>query len=403
MFFHDWYSVPHRMLQRPANPNHADRRMRLLLASIGACAGAFVLALIAALLDINDVIRTGLVSDVNTYSDIATTILNGEMPYTGFPVEHLPVALVPIVILDWIADVSQVSLWVVWVPAMAAAFAVTAQLLDRLEPSPGGGFRFVAVSLPMLPLVLFRIEPWISLFVALALVAYAANRLVLGGVWTFLGVLGKGWPIVLALFAWSKGHRRNALLLVGLCGLALFAVALTPGFQAAREFEAIHSETIIGSLILLWRSITGAELDTHGSAGAVYVAVPGLLTILNAVPGVAILFVSAAVLRSRCLVFADLVALSGFVVLGIMLISPLFSTQFIFWLAPFVIMLGPKPRMLYGVAAVFGLMSVTVFDPTSLLWILEVVAKNGTLLLLALVWAGHLLALDRTTGKQRIS
>ncbi|MDA2978644.1 MAG: hypothetical protein O3B42_02620 [Actinomycetota bacterium] len=384
--------MPCWILERPHTDDSA-RRIRLFIVSIGACLGASVFALIAAQLD---GIRVVLIGDISLYSDIAAAVLNGEMPYIDLPVEHLPLSLLTIVVLGWFAEVLGVGLLAVWMPATTAAFVATAQLVDRLEPTNRGGFRFVAVSLPMLPLVLFRLEPWVVLFVALALVAYVANRYALGGVWTFAGILAKGWPMALALIPWSKERRRSALILVGLSGVALAAVALTPGFQASREFEGIHTETVVGSLTLLWRSITGAGLDLQGSAGAVYVTAPGVLAALNAVPGIAILIVGAVVARSRRLGFADLVALSGFVVLGVMLISPLFSTQFIFWLAPFVVVLGHKPRLIYAAAGVFGLLSVTDFDPTSLLWILEVVAKNGAILLLAVVWTGHLLALDGT-------
>ena len=381
------------MLEHPRNTSDDYRRMRLLVASIGACLGAYVFAGVSARFD---GAHSVLAADTYKYSDIAAAVLDGRMPYIDLPVEHLPLSVLLIVVLGQVANVLGVSLWVVWMPAMAAAFVATAQLVDRLEPSNRGGFRYVAVSLPMLPLVLFRLEPWVVLLVALALVAYAANRSVPGNLWTFVGVLAKGWPIALALIPWSNHRRRGALVLVGISGMALVAVALTHGFQASRGFEGIQSETIIGSLTLLWRSVTGAGLGIQTSAGALYVTVPGAFAAVNALPGIAILIVSVVVLRSRRLDFAGLVALSGFVVLGMLLISPLFSTQFIFWLAPFVVVLDRKPRVIYTAAATFGILSVANFDPTSLLWILEVVGKNGAILSLALVWTGHLLALDRT-------
>ncbi|MEZ5176191.1 MAG: hypothetical protein R2823_08315 [Acidimicrobiia bacterium] len=373
-------------------PTERDRIPRLVIAATLASLFAFVFSFLFAVLDINDVLRTGLVSDVNAYRDIGDLILSGEIPYLGFPVEHLPLSLVPVAILTWLAKMTGTSLVVVWVPAMAALFVWSVAIVDRTDPRHRVGYRYLAVAAPLLPLVLFRLEPWVVFLAALGAAAFASGRYRNGAMWTMAGVLAKGWPIVLAAHPWTMGRRRLAAAIIGVSAVALCAVAVTHGFRDARAFDGLHSETMLGSIVLVWRHLTGTDLGIGGAAGAVYVGFPNWTVVINAIPGVILVGIALRAVAGRAADFRDLTIVVGLAVLGIILVSPLFSTQFIFWLTPFVAYASARLRSWYIAAACLGLASVTVFVPTSPVWAFEVLAKNIAIAWLGVLWATELLA-----------
>ncbi len=368
-----------------------ERRARLIIASIVACLAAYLFSYTFAVLDINDVLRTGLVSDVNAYERIGAELLNGAVPYSQLAVEHLPVSLLLVGALSWIVDTLGIGLAPVWVLAMAAAFVGSVVVIDSIDPDAATGRRFLLVSIPLLPLVLFRLEPWVVLLAALSIAAYAANDYTKGTVWTVVATLAKGWPITLLAYPWSRRRRGLAVGAVAISGALLAVVALSDGFQRARAFDGIHSETIVGNLVLVWRHALSATLGSRGAAGAVYVAVPDAAVIVNAIPGIVLFAVAVYAVTKREASFRDLTMIVGLSVLGIMLMSPLFSTQFIFWLAPFAAFASTEIRRVYILGAIFGLATVTVFEPQSFIWALEVLVKNVAIVWLAIVWTRSVL------------
>jgi len=339
---------------------------------------------------------------LNTYQ---LMILNGAAPYTQLAVEHLPVSLLPIAAFSWVADALGVGFAYVWVLAMVAAFIGSVVVIDLIDPDVSHpdvlmGRQFLLISVPLLPLVLFRLEPWVVLLSVVSIAAYAANKYTKGAVWTVVATLAKGWPIMLVAYPWQRGRRLLAVGTITMAGALLAVVAMSDGFQRARAFDGIHSETIVGSLVLVSRHLASTPLGLVDAAGAVYVAVPDVAVIINAIPGIVLLVVAVYVVAAHEASFRVLTLIVGLSVLGLMLMSPLFSTQFIFWLTPFVAFASTDIRRVYVVAAMIGLASVTVFEPAALWWSIEVLAKNVAIVWLAVVWAKTVLAFR---GSQRVS
>ncbi len=123
---------------------------------------------------------------------------------------------------------------------------------------------------------------------------------------------------------------------------------------------------------------------------------PSWALALNAIPGALVLAVVIVLLR-RPLKTGAIVSLLGLTVLGIVLVSPLFSTQFLVWLAPFVAALTHRNRLLYVSASLFALASVAVFNPSSPVWAFEIVVSNVAVLALAVSWAHALIIETRPT------
>jgi hypothetical protein len=76
----------------------------------------------------------------------------------------------------------------------------------------------------------------------------------------------------------------------------------------------------------------------------------------------------------------------GIGVLGVILASPLFSAQFVFWLVPFVILIGIRKRVTFLVASLLTLTSLIVWEPETVLWGLVVVTRNTLLIGLGIAW-----------------
>ena len=82
----------------------------------------------------------------------------------------------------------------------------------------------------------------------------------------------------------------------------------------------------------------------------------------------------------------DLVQPLGVVVLGIMLASPLFSTQFVWWLVPFLVPADRGIRKLYLGVSIASLAIISIWVPDSLAWALLVLGRNIALIALGCYW-----------------
>jgi hypothetical protein len=362
-----------------------ERTRQLFLTASTAAVFAFIVSYVFAILNINDLLRTGLVSDIGSYEDIAAAMLDGLVPYLDFPFEHLPVGAVPIAVVGIATSLTGVSMWLLWPLFMTPLFVATAMWVDRLDPEDPPGFRFVAVSLPMLPLVLFRLEPWIEFLAVAALLSFVVGKEIRGASLAVLATLGKGWPIVISMLPWKLGRRRAAVAVVVTSVVLLAAVASLEGFQSGREFDGIHTETVVGSVVLLFRHLTDAALGTTPSAGALYIDVPPIMVFINAIPG--ILLITIGLVSTIRLSATSTLSAIGITTLGIILASPLSSTQFIFWIAPFVALLAVGQRRMYVIAGLFAFASIAIYEPYGILWNIEVVARNVALLALGAMWA----------------
>jgi hypothetical protein len=303
-------------------------------------------------------------------------------------------------VIGFTTQLTGVSMWLLWPLFMTPLFVATALWVDRLDADNPPGFKFVAVSFPMLPLVLFRLEPWIEFLAVAALLAFVVGYAVRGAALTVLATLGKGWPIVITLLPW-KLNKRSTAVVTFVASVALLAVvASLDGFQSGREFDGIHTETVVGSVVLLFRHIAGAALGTGPAAGALYVDVPAVAVGVNAIPG--LLLIGIGLVCAIRLPIERTLSCIGLITLGIILASPLSSTQFIFWVAPFVALLPIVERRIYIVAGLFGFASIAIYEPDSILWNLEVVARNVALLALGVMWAAALIRSMRRATSSRL-
>ena len=302
---------------------------RTLLVFVGVCLMAIPLALL------NSPEFTG---DPQIYRNRMVLLFDGSIPYLNFQYEHLPLVLVPMV-LAWVlgGGLGPGIYTVVFAMLMAICLAATAILLDRISedgPTQRAGFRWVLLAAPLVPIVLFRSDPFPVALAVGGLLAMVTGREVAAISLEFSGVLAKGWPVVLATAEWSRGHRIRSVGLV-VAAIALFGSSLAlPGFSEVRSFSGIHSETAMGALLVAIRSAGGADLGITSQAGASYVLVPVWASVANLTLGVLVALLALARMQPGFSIDRAARVMAA-LTLALLLGSPLLSPQFILWATPF--------------------------------------------------------------------
>ena len=331
---------------------------------------------------------TPIAGDPTLYGEIADAILGGAVPYIDVTVEHLPVLLVPIVAVGLAAGLSGLAYAALWPLVTIGAVIGSVALAGRL-PYRDYQWNYTLAILPMLPLIIYRLEIFVVLLALAALVAFAAERAMAGTVWTLLGGLAKGWPLVLLVIPLRRGRTRLALGGLAIAVAILGAIAVLPGFREGRAFSGIHTETIVGNLLLVARHATGEDLGLIGAAGATYLEAPPVAVAVNATLG---LLIGVVALRHA---FATtdvrrLIAIAGLATIAVMLMSPLFSAQFVFWLAPFVPLMAARTRVAYAIAAAMSMLVAALWNPFEAWWAFEVAVRNVALVATTFLWVADI-------------
>jgi len=342
--------------------------------------------------------QSPIAGDPGLYNVLITAILNGEIPYLEYPLEHLPGAVVPMFAVEGLSRISGVDFETLWPAAMAIAFIATVGMASTFPTEFDAGKRILWYSLPLLPLVLFRIEPWLVLWVVASMMFAFRRSWPAQVAATAVASLIKGWPLLLFALPFQLSKRKLAVVSAAATFAVLIVIALTPGFREGREFSGIHTETVVGSLALVFRSLRGVDAQLIGAAGASYTAVPAAFVGVNALFGVPFLVV-AGIQTFRTSDPARLIRTIGLGVLGVLLASPLFSTQFVFWLVPFVIFTRQRARQTFLLVSILTLLSIMVWAPRTLFWDVIVLGRNVLLILLGIVWVRELVGLEPHTKR----
>jgi len=369
------------------------------MATIGALVAQLTALIIFGVTEIAGS-QSPIVGDPGLYRVIATAIIGGDVPYIDYPLEHLPGAVLPMLAVEGLSRLSGVGFLDLWPIAMGLAFIVTVAMANLFPTDFDAGRRVLWYSLPLLPLVLFRTEPWLMAWVVASMLFAFRGSWTAQVLSTVFASLTKGWPLLMFALPFQLSRRRVALVSAGATVAALIVVAALPGFREGRAFEGIHTETVVGSIVLTIRAFRGFDVQLISAAGAAYTVAPANATMLNALIGLPFL----AIAGTQALRASDptrLMRIVGLGVLGVILASPLFSTQFVFWLVPFVILTGTRTRRTFLVVAFLSLASIIVWDPHTLLWNLLVLVRNILLVGLGISWAREILSLGIPDASDR--
>ena len=306
--------------------------------------------------------------DLPIYHQRVLSIEAGGVPYLDPVFEHLPGMLVPLFaarVLSAFGDAF--AFGVVFSALMAVCVLGTARLLDRVIAS-GAGTTFLVIAAPMIPLIVFRNDAWVTVLAVAALIPART-----GVVWGILAILSKGWPLVLAAREFAS-RRLGIVAGYATAGVLALAAMRSPGFIATQNANGLHSETVAGSILGLTRKIAERDLGLEWTTAVYLDASSWAFFVGPLLALIAGIFGLAGVRRDP----SSLPAI-GVLVGAVILASPLFSTQYVFWILPFVV--ASSTRRTKAVALAVSLASFLVIVLwnglfVSVSWWLLVTVKN---------------------------
>ena len=337
-------------------------------------AGAIAAAMVIQMLTPDSVLR----GDYLFFRDHADRMLDGQLPYIDFDFEHFPIAALPMLLAGagdrWIPGLNFVGGFVALAALAIVGVAFTVRAIGRELEDDLAAPRWAAITAPMFPFLLYRVDPLSVLFAALAFLGLLRARPGLYLASASLGIATKGWPALFAVLDWLRDRKRRAVILAGVAAAIGLILLTLPGFRSGRSFDGVHLETLSGSLTLFFRLLGDTPHRIASNAGALYIGVGSWALLVNAAIG---LMVWTATLRVRRTDQATMTLL----VVGLLLASPLLSAQFLMWVTPFLAVV--RSRAAHVLMATLGAISTLLlawWEPTNLGWATLLVVRNLTLL-----------------------
>jgi hypothetical protein len=306
--------------------------VKFLRVAVPLIAAGFAAVALAASLP-----ETILAGDAEAYRARMVELFSGRVPYFDFPFEHLPGMLIPLSAAWLLGGSSGLSGYAFSLAAVSLiCLLATGFLLTRIESAislEGLTVRWLLLTIPLLPFLLFRNDSWSILLTMLGIWLAIGNRNVGSTAVLGLGVLSKLWPAVWAVPQWWGGRKRAAVVL-GVIAVAGLLITASPAVQSIQDPQGLHTETLMGSVFGMARSIAGSDLGLTNTA-AVYIDAPGWALIINLVVGLGLGASSLRRLREP-FTWEGALLLGGALVGAGLIASPFLSTQYVAWIAPFV-------------------------------------------------------------------
>lgn len=343
-----------------------------------------------------------LAGDAAPYRQRMGELFAGKVPYIDFAFEHLPGSLVPMALAWLLGGYQDLQRYAFALAGVSAAFlVVTALCLRRLESHVGEGLslRWLILVVPLMPFLLFRNDNWtVALVVGAFVLAVSGRR---GGATGLIaaGVASKFWPVAWIPVEWWQGRRKQALALF-LLGIGALVLLRTEPVLQIQQPVGVHTESLAGSAFGLVRTITHSPLQVVRTSAA-YMDVPWWAHLVNLLPALGLGAWSLRVLRTP-FTWKGAWLLAGSATGAIMIASPLLSTQFLAWLAPF----SAAAKRSWFVALLVNSVSLVLIMSWSematgqLWWWVVLVIRNGLLLVQVLLL---LAAMPQTMPVERTS
>jgi hypothetical protein len=277
-----------------------------------------------------------LAGDAEPYRERMSELFSGKVPYLDFDFEHLPGAIVPMAVAWLVGGSKSLQIFALALAAVSILLiSITAALLVDLDREfrTGSAIRWAVATVPLLPFLLFRNDSFVVLLAVAAFWLSARQRRSRQGtVLAWLGIASKLFPGSWAAIEWWRGKKARAAVAVALSIAALWLLR-TPAVLAIQRPVGVHTETLAGSVLGFARFLSGAPLRLHRTS-ALYIEAEWWVHLLNTIPALVLAAASLATLR-RTFRWLDAWLLFGLLTGSLMLASPLFSTQYMAWIAPF--------------------------------------------------------------------
>ena len=324
-----------------------------------------------AILGLGIVAFLGLVAqdrgnDIQLYLRAAQGLAAGKWPYTGFPLEYPPGALLAFLppYLPGGED-SYFPAFALWSVFLAGVIAFSLRKMLALWPGPEApnpalaGRSFAALCTWMCFLIAGRFDIFPAALTALALWGVLGRQRARAGVALGIAIAAKLYPVVFApiLFGWllARGEKRPALafglaltLTVVLCFLpfVLHSPQKLMSFVEYHRLRGLQIESGAAGLAML----LGNGNRTNFDYGAIHLEGPLARQLLPMLTYLFPLFWLAALVRTYFRFREEasetaLIECSAGALLLFMALNKVFSPQFMIWLIPFFPLLKPRWRV----------------------------------------------------------
>jgi hypothetical protein len=328
---------------------------------------------------------TILAGDAVNYRERMIELFAGHVPYFEFDFEHQPLMLLPMAVA-WLlgGSSSQPAYVIVFAGISFLALAGTTLVLSKIDRrwgSSGLASRFIVLVIPMLPLLLFRNDSFSILLSVMAAFLLISDKVGSGVIVTVWGVLSKIWTGVLSVVLWWK-RRMLAAAIVVVAVAGAIAINFSPPVQAIQQGDGIHTETLAGSALGLYRIASGSPLEINRAATA-FLDAPAWMLVINVMASVPILFLTLRRLQGS---YDEISAwaLVGALTSALLLASPFFSPQYVAWVFPFAAARARFIAIALGLSVASIAMALgwySLFDGTLWWWALTLARNLGLLVL----------------------
>jgi uncharacterized membrane protein len=320
--------------------------------------------------------RAARFRDVHVYQGFAEAVLDGRVPYRDFFMEYPPGALAVFLPPAAFGDHYNAAFKALMVLCGAATIVVVALLFARLGVSPArlwsGVFLLALSPIALGPISLNTYDAWPALLTAAALVVLIAGSPLVALALLGVAFAAKVYPVVLLpaalIFVWRTAGRRLALQALGTFAAAAalvvgpFLVVSPHGLAESFRAQAgrgLQVESLGGALLAVadrlgLYSATVVHRTGQAISYELTGSLPDALTLLSSVAqGLAVLLVVWLYWRGRDephrLAVSFAAAIAGFLAF-----TRFFSPQYLVWLLPFVVLLGPAAWALTATALVLA-------------------------------------------------
>jgi hypothetical protein len=333
--------------------------------------------------------------DSRYFYDVATQIVNGQLPYRDFAFEYPPLAIPPLLLPRLILNVIGGGAfrygWLLVLENMVIVIATAACLVPLVRrgwSASSSGRTVAGYGLLVLatPVLFWRFDSFPTLLMTLGLVAFAYGSRLPSGLAIGAGVAAKIFPLavvpVLALAdVLQRQWRKAALLIAGAAGAVALVGVLTwigAGGRAELYFVSYHAdrgvqlESLLASIALAGQLLGGPTGRVFNDFGAFQIDSPLLadfpwLELMIAAVLVGALAVSTFVrFRRDVAVYGEvqpqtLVTQLLAALLVVLLAYRVLSPQFIVWILPLAAL---RPRTEFWAFFVLCLMTLAVYPLT---------------------------------------
>ena len=370
----------------------------------------------------------GIRSDVQLYYTYSLQIVQGKLPYRDFMVEYPPLALLPMLLPQWVNLVTSHSYlgYVVFFSAQNILITcaighlvlkiATFQQLHRKATQILMGYSFLVVI--NIPLILWRYDIFCVLLTTWAFWLILTNRPLLAGIALGLGTAAKLYPAFLVpLFIIHCCFRKQYLAaLKVLAGSAIISllllILLSPlgldnllGFVSYHKLRGLHIETLPASILLLMFKLGWTSVSHDLNYGAVHLESPATGSILQGLPivaligcvGILVSYISYLKKRqnvARSLMGKDLTLYTLAILCWMIVANKVFSPQYLVWLLPFIPLVSVRKNALFSMISVLTfLIFPLLYTPLLGLYLVPVLMlnlRNGLIVLLMLWVFGSL-------------